>query len=307
MAMSFSELQTSVQHALGDSTPQTLPRIKRWINDARNMIWEQIHGEYKEKTDYIQTTESYVSTSAITVAVTEDSTSVTSDGATNTAFTTAMVGRFVQLNGTDPWYVIAARPSATELTLADAYVGDTDTACAFEVHTYRWALPADFGRLLQVTMEDDANWSALEIIDRTEMFRDTPLPLDWSTTTAEVCWLDEQDSNNRYLLGVYPVPTAKTLIKVRYEKALTELSGATETIGIPGADMTVLAHTLFAAFTWRNRTREATLWGTRFERERDLLLQTAPRSKAVTFRRRDHSNAARSTLRRPNLGGMFPR
>lgn len=307
MAMTFAQLRAGVQQQIGDFSANTQTYVNRWLNDARNMIWEEIPGEYKQKTDYLATTEPYVSTSAITVEVTEDDETVTSDGSTNTAFTTAMAGRYMSLNGTDPWYKIASRTSATELELEDAYVGSSDTDCDFEIHTYLWPLPSDVGHLLQVSAELEASWVPLDILEPTDFYGAIPVPLRWSESTPEECWLDEKDSSGNYQLGLYPVPDSKTLIRVRYEKTLTEMSADSDTVGIPGADAAIKAHAIFEAYTWRQRTREAQLWLQRFYDARNRLAISSPRSKGATYRRRDHTNASTAGRNRPNLGAQFPR
>lgn len=307
MAMTFAQLRASVQQQIGDFSALTQGYVDRWINDARNMLWEQIHGEYKQKTDYVPTTVPYVSTSAITVTVTLGSTTVTSDGATDTVFTSGMDDRYIQLNGTDPWYKIDSITSATELELADDYVGASDTACAFEIHTYLWSLPSDVNGLIQVSVELESRWTTLRILEPTDFYGDVPVPLRWSESTPEECWLDEQDASGNYQLGIYPIPDTRTLVKVRYEKSVTEMTADDDVAEIPGADASIKAHAIFEGYTWRARTREAKLWLARYETERDRLLGTSTRSKGMVFRRRDHTNASTPSLSRPNLGAQFPR
>jgi hypothetical protein len=306
MASTFQQLYQDVQHTLGDASATTTIKIKRWLNDARNMLWVEIHGEFKEATDYVATAAAYTSTSVITVTVTNGSTTVTSDGSTNTAFTAAMVGRFIQLNGTDPWYKIASRTSATEIEIADAYLGSTDTACAFEVNTYLWPLPAGVQHLILVSMEDEENWTSLPILDRTDVYGDVPVPLRWDTGTAEVCWMDEKDASGNYQLGLYPAPDTASLVRVRYAEDLTEMSADSDTVGIPGGDACVKSHAKFEAFTYAGRRTEAQLWLARYMDQRERLTITAPRSRVSAHRRRDHTSAGGSRNRRVNLGSQFP-
>ena len=306
MAMTFKSLQDSILHAIGDFSGRTTVYAKRWLNDARNTVWEQVAGTYKEKTDYITTTEEYVSTSVITVTVTNASTTVTSDGSTNTAFTAAMVGRFVKLNDTDPWYKIASRTSALEIELADAYLGDSDTDCAFTVNTYLYPLFSDLQELIQVTMETEENWSALPIADRTTVYNEVAVPLRWDTGIAEVCWLDEKDSDGVYQLGLFSPPEDATLVRIRYYNNLTEMSADTDTVTIPGGDAAIKAHAMAEAFTWRNRMQEAAIWWQRYEVEADRLRASVGRSRP-SFRVQDHTDASRSSTVGPNMGAWYPR
>ena len=112
MAMNFGEHVDVVQKLLGDHSGETELHIKRWVNDARNYLWEQIPGNYKEAVDYLTTTVAYTTG---TVA-TDGTTAVVG---TDTVWTSAMAGRFLQIAGTDPWYRIASVESTTGLTLGD--------------------------------------------------------------------------------------------------------------------------------------------------------------------------------------------
>jgi len=306
MAMTFKNLQDSILHQLGDFTAVTRDKVKRWINDARNTIWEQVPGQHQEKTDYLTTTVAYESTSVITVTVTNGSTTVTSDGSTDTVFTAGMVGRYVQLNGTDPWYRIASRTSATEIELEDAYLGDSDTDCAFSVHTWTWPLASDVQRIIQVTVEDETNWSPLRIIDRVDFYNSMTLPLRWEETSAEVCFIDEDDSSGAMLLGIWPVPASASLIRYRYQVAVTELSTDSSTSGIPGADTAIKCAVLMEAFTFRNRIQEASIWYQRYERELARLQSSVRRSASTMWRMNDRTNAS-SPRTIVNMGSKFPR
>lgn len=307
MAMTYVQMQDSILHQLGDFSSTTREKVKRWINDTRNTIWEQVPGQHQEDTDYLTTSESYDSTSVITVAVTNGSTTITSDGSTNTVFTAAMVGRYIRLDGSPPWYRIASRTSATEIELEDDYIGDTDTGVEFKIHTWTWPVSSSVQRLLQVTVEDEDNWTPLRIIDRIDFYNTQPLPLRWDDDTPEVCFLDEDDASGNMLMGIWPVPASATLIRYRYQVAVTELSSDSDVIGIPGADMAVKAGTLMEAYTWRSRMNEAALWYQRYEQELDRLKMTVGRSALTSFRRRDRTDAGSGGSIGVNMGSGWPR
>lgn len=304
MANSFKNLQDSIIYQVGDTSGATRDKVKRWLNDTRNAVWEQIDGIYKETSDYLTTTGSYESTSAITVTVTEGSTTVTSDGTTNTAFTSAMAGRFISLDSTDPWYKISSVTSATELELEDAYLGDSDTACAFEINTYLYPLPSDVQRLLLVSVEMEETWSELVIKDRVDIYSHVPVPLRWDTGTPEVCWIDEL-SSSVYRLGLFPAPTSASLVRVRYYKNPTEMSSDSDTVAIPGGDLCVKAGALAETYNWRGKPNEAAFWYSRYETELERLRSTVKRSQRTSFRMQDHSDASRTRGIRVNLGSWF--
>ena len=288
--MNFLNLQNSVLGHIGDYSSATRTKVKRWLNDGYNIVWEEVYGKYKQATDYLTTSASYTSSTNVTVAASNGSTTVSSDGSSSTAFTSAMVGRFMQIDGTDPWYKIATVVSATELTLADAYIGTTTTGASFEIHTYLHSLSSDVGRLRQVVVELTDREVELEIRGEQSVHVDLPSPLRWDSGTPSYCWLSEKDSSGNYQLGVYPVPDDATLIRYVYDKTITEMSADTDSSDIPGGDAAILAHALIQAYTMKNRNTAADRQVMRFEMALSRLYGTVGRSQAV-FRRKDHSDA----------------
>lgn len=307
MANTFRNLQDSLLHQIGDTSGGTRERAKRWLNDARNEIWDQIAGNFKEKTDYLTTTADYDSDDDTTVTVTNGSTTVTSDGSSDTVFTAAMVGRFIQLNGTDPWYKIASRTSATEIELEDAYVGDSDTECAFEVHTYIHNVASDVSRLIQATVEDEQGDVELTILDRVDVLSTLPAPLRWTRDAPKYIWIEEM-SGTTVRVGIYPIPDAATLIRYRYQKNPTEMSDNDDTVGIPGGDAAVLSRALIFAFSFKGKMDRAGFYFQKAEIELDRLRITASRTaRSPSFRRGDHTDAGRPSGATVNLGAWFPR
>lgn len=78
-----------------------------------------------------------------TVTVTNASTTVTGSG---TTFTSAMVGRWIQVtapNGDNNWYEIGGYTSATVITLVNAYQGSTVSGATYTIGEMPW-LPEDY-------------------------------------------------------------------------------------------------------------------------------------------------------------------
>jgi hypothetical protein len=307
VANTFRSLQDSVLHQIGDLSGSTRTFAKRWLNDARNEVWDQLSGNFKEAVDYFATTADYDSSSVITVTVTNGSTTVTSDGSTNTAFTADMVGRFINLNGTDPWYRIASRTSALEIELADAYIGDSDTACAFEVHTYIYPIAADCSRLISAYVEDEQNETELTILDRVDVLSRLPVPLRWTREVPDYIWI-EVLSGTTVQVGIYPIPDAVTLIRYRYEKNPTEMSADADVVGIPNADACILNKALVFAFSHKGKMDRAQFYKQMAELELDRLRITVSRTaRTPRFRRKDHTDAGLATGVFANLGAWYPR
>ncbi len=75
-----------------------------------------------------------------TIAVTNDSATVTGTG---TTFTKAMEGRWIKLDDEKEWYRIETFVSATELTLKDKYQGTTTTGASYTIAEVS-ELPEDY-------------------------------------------------------------------------------------------------------------------------------------------------------------------
>lgn len=307
MAMTYLQLQDSVCHMIGDFHGGTRAKVQRWLNDARNSLWERTSGNFKEVTDYLTTSEDYDSDDDTTVTVTNGSTTVTSDGTSDTVFTSAMVGRFVQLDGTDPWYQIASVTSGTELELADAYIGESDTECEFEVHTFIHEVASDVERLIQVTVEATENETELAILDRVDVHARLPVPLRWSRGSPAICWIDEQSSSGGVRIGIYPVPDAQTLVRYRYEKTVTEMDDNDDTVGIPGADNAVQAMALVKAMSFKNRLNLVAFWQQKADIEEQKVQAFAGRTRRTSWRMQDRTDAGRRRGIAVNLGSRFGR
>lgn len=267
------------------------------MNDSYEVVWELVPGKHKDTTDYVATTEPYESATNRTVGITEGDVSLESDGSSDTVFTTAMVGRFVQIDNTDPWYKIAARVSATELTLDDAYVDDTVSAGEFKIHTYRHSIASNVSELLEVYAELEARGCPLNLITSREAQSRWPQPLRWEGDTPRYAWLDDKDSSGNHTIGVYPVPEVKVLLRYRYRKTFTAMSADSDTIDIPGGTDAVLMRTLATAYAFRRKIDTANYYTGLAEASLDRLNMSVRRSKA-TARSADHSNASRPNRRR---------
>ncbi len=301
MSTTFGAILDSVQKMTGDFSGGTSNHYKRWINDARQHLWELVHGNYKEKTDYLTTTEAY---STGTVAITKGDTALTG---TSTVWTAAMANRLIEIGGSEPWYRIASIGGNTAAVLADGFVSTTVTAASYQIHTFMWSLPSDVQRLMQVSVQRPEHWTTIPIIDRTDFYQQMPVPLRWSEGVPEVCWLDEEDSSGNLQLGIWPVPEEAALVQIRYEKSASDLSNDSDSLDIPGAGEYILNDALVSAFTFKGRKQEAMLFEQKREKALSRLLSTVSRGKMTTFRRQDHTDASSSRRGQVNMGAWYPR
>ena len=300
MAQTFKNLQDSVLHHIGDVSGLTRVKVKRWLNDSRNELWEILDGEWKRATDYLTTTIAY---STGTCDATKGNTTVSGTG---TVWTSDMAGRFMQIDGDDPWYKIASVTSGTELELEDAFLSTTDTEMSFNINTYLYSINSNVQRIVQVAIEDDIRWSETEIISASDFYARVAVPLNWGVGgLPRIAWLDDPDSSNVYKLGIWYPPETATLVKYRYFKNPTEMSSDSDTVLIPGGDSWVLADTVSTALNFKDRMPASSQWLQKREIALERLLATVGRQRRVTHRRKDHTDAGlRHT--RVSLGPWFP-
>ena len=299
MAMTFVNMQDSILEHIGDLHSSTRTKVKRWINDARNEVWEALPGIYKEKTDYLTTSIAYT-TGTLSVALA--GTAVTGVG---TAWDSTWGKRWILIGGTQPWYEIASIADTTNLTLADGALAAATTS-TYKLDTYMWTMESDVQQLLQVTLENDELVRDLPISNRTDVLSEMARPLEWDSGTPRTCWIDEKDANGVYHLAIWPKPSVATLVRYRYEQNLTELTTDSQEMGIHGGDPAIRARAMVEAMIFAGKPQNATLYWGQFSKAFDTLLQTVPRSRGTTWRRRDPTDAVTTGVI-VNMGSKWPR
>ncbi len=88
------------------------------------------------------------------VDLTNASTTV-SGGSTSPVFTSAMVGRKIRFANQTAYYTIAAFVSATEITLDQAYTGDTDTDVSYTIYKDEYLLRADVDQQKKIRQSEN--------------------------------------------------------------------------------------------------------------------------------------------------------
>lgn len=142
--------------------------VQRWANDVLAHICGVTEWPFLWTTDWFQTVAPYETG---TVAVTNASTTVTGTG---TTFTAAMVGRKFRVENQTGYYLIKAYVSATELTLEQAYTGDTDTEASYSVYKDEYLLRADVDS--QKQLKESENGIALFSLSPFQFDNDIPIP-----------------------------------------------------------------------------------------------------------------------------------
>ena len=145
--MQFSAIIADIEKVSGIQTTSraTLKRgVQSWLyRYAASYPWPH----YRDR-GVIQTIAPY---STGTVAITNGDKTLT---ITTGVFTAAMVGRKVQIADDQAWYTIASYTSASEVELAEAYQGTTQTVATFSIFQDEYRLDGDTQRLLDVVQTE---------------------------------------------------------------------------------------------------------------------------------------------------------
>lgn len=227
MATDFASIHGDAQKYLNDTSSTTLTLIKKFVNRTYRDAWDRHQWTERFKGPaFIAMTAPYVSTSSITVTVTNGSATVTGSGTTFPSYSANTVKFALSVSG--EWYGVSSRDSATQLTLDRNYLGDTASAQAFIVYQDVYNLASDVGVLLTNTVAVHKNGYGGSLpISRARAENEWAMPTGTGTPTA---FIVHDRVSGLYRIRVGPeVPSDDNFaIRYSYFKDITELSGDTD-------------------------------------------------------------------------------
>jgi len=163
-----------------------------------------------------------------TVTVTQDSATVTGSG---TTFTEAMEGRLIKFGTEDNWYEISAYVSATEITLASNYVGDTGST-TFTIYKTDYPLASDFKRMIWVKQII----APAKLIPIPEGFFNLYYPdmfIRGEDITPDSYMLTGIDASGYYTINFSPIQTTRKQFYYQYIKQLATINATDAVSKIP--------------------------------------------------------------------------
>lgn len=203
------------------SADQTV--LNRWLNLAQREImskWDWTFG----KAFYILQTVTDITTG--TVSVTLASTAGTYSSAPSVSTT----GRYIQTATANNWYAISAHTaSETAFTLGQNYLSATNTAVAYTVRQFFYALPSDLDKVISVSQAITPR----KMVPLSEGQYDKNFIFSTATGTPEAYYLAHLDSSDNLQIGFYPIPDATVNIYIKYRIRTTDMSATTATGDIP--------------------------------------------------------------------------
>lgn len=250
MALTFANLESECYLQLGlDSSQQAA--IDRWLSIAQNDIcsrwpWSFMLGH--------ETVVTVPDTTTGTVSVNAGSTTATFGTYTPTA---ADVGKYIQFQGENDWYVVSAQASPS-ITLATAYAQTTNlTAGTFILRKFFYSLSASADRIIDIR-----NWNTpLKLVQIDARTLDAVVPLMPATGNVYSYIAYGVDSSGNIQITPYPFPSDSRLLEVRTTTRPTD-----NAISIPNKYAQVMAWGGIAmGFAFLRKLDFASLWNQKYE------------------------------------------
>jgi hypothetical protein len=188
-----------------DETDGGLTQLGAYINDTINQLAREFAWPWYRKPAYFNTKGPY---STGTVDLTSESTTVT--GAGSADFDSGMVDQefYCGSDGGRVYQISAVAASAETLTLASAYLGDTESGATYSIRYIKYSLPDDFDRASVFRLEDERDLDSSMTLEEWQADR-----MAHRGTTSTPTRLCVQTATNA---GFYVSPAPSSAKQVRY-------------------------------------------------------------------------------------------
>ena len=214
--MDFKQAQTILQTTIADFSDNTF--AQQCLDVAQRVVARSKRWPELTVREFFNTEAAYETG---TVAVTEDSTTITITGGTLPTTVASKKWRFA-LSTTDPWYEIATRSSGTVALLADDYIDATDTSSSYLVYRPHYALAPAVDRVEEVWLHRGG--SAVQLRNAATDSILTNLlhyPSGPGVPTHYYCMERDSGGNKQILLGP-EVPDDVYRVEYVYQKDTTD-------------------------------------------------------------------------------------
>lgn len=259
MARTFESYQLESRGYIKDKDPDTLQRIKDWINAAIREIWNAHDWDFKQKRLRLNTVGVYETGTA---TVTQGDTAVSGAGG---AVWTGKEGYKFASSITEPWSLVESA-SAAGLTLDVAFAEESLSASAYVLFKDWFELDDDIDEIISIRYLR-GNLPALKNIglDLLERYQSMP-----SHQGRPDFWYlaPRVDNTKNIVIGLWPIPDDIYPVEIRYNRALTtNLTQAAQTSPLPDDfDPLIIAYVLEQAATYDYLDNKSILAANRFEK-----------------------------------------
>ena len=220
--MTLLQIYNRIAREMGETEGSVSSQYLDWINEAQRQVWQSHNFVWRYKKGVIQTVAEY-STGTIT---TDGTSAIVGLG---TTFTSAMVGRRLEIDGDGQRYLISAFTDATNITIDRNVERSNASALTYTIRKLDYSFPSDCEEILSMRHEK----TPIKIYSADVSYFDSVAPKDTDTGNPYFFIPTGRDSSG-YLIGrFYPLPIAVLSIDYIYFKSIPDLADNADTSVIP--------------------------------------------------------------------------
>lgn len=229
--MTFLELRQRIAEELGLSSADITPdanatledKFKAWVNARYKVIAGKRQWNWRIKDTILQT---YADITTGTITANQDSTTITFSSAPSISVS----GWFIQFSDTNDWYEISSHTAGnTSAILTHAYLGSNSSTLTYTLRKNYYSLPSDLAQLHNIRQtRDDV---ALRYVPIRQL--DRLIPDRTRAGEPEYYTIVGLDSAQNYRVELYPVPSARMNLNVRYYCVVDDMVDDDDTPLIP--------------------------------------------------------------------------
>lgn len=253
--LTFSDLENEVYAHTGlDSTDATnTTNVDRWLNYVQQDLCARWPWPFMESHEAMVTTPDYTTG---TCNVTNGGSSIVGGGVTWTS-TMASGQYYFQFAGSNDWYQINIFTSSTQLGIATAYQGTTQTGIAYIIRKKYYSLSPSCDRVVDII--NQATPLKLIQVDARTLDDLRPNPQSTNSSYGYLMW--GIDSSGNIQTSPYPFPSDARVFELRTIKKPTDSS-----VSIPNKYAHVISWGAIAVgFAFLRKFDMADAWNAKFE------------------------------------------
>ncbi len=245
--MTFLQIRQRVAELMGLSSADITPdanatmqdKLKAWVNNRYKILSAKRSWNWLVKDSIVQTTPD-VTTGTVTAT----------NGSTSLTFSSAIVptdvqGYFIQLQDTTDWYELSSTSSTTTAEMDVPFLGITSSTLTFTLRKFYYLLPADTGKILDVSQHRIWN-TALKFISARIL--DQYLAYRQQSNRPRYYTIIGINSNRQYKMELFPYPNTAMNLNVRRYQVVTDMSADTDVPVIPEAYHEILVWDVLATY-----------------------------------------------------------
>lgn len=216
MTATMDDVIARVINLLGTQDHLSSTEVMSLVQTRFEVLFEAITWSARVKDFTLGLVAQTESSATTTVTATHGSSSLSAIGS---PFTTAMIGRQIQIGDERQYFHVKDVPSTSSLTLGDtgstsaAWPNATESALSWRMFKTLYDLPSDSASVISL-----AHTMPLEALDggRSTLDRIDPERATTNSTPSHWCYAAQNQYNGSPQIEIWPVPTAAMLLRGSY-------------------------------------------------------------------------------------------